>query len=222
MNTLRLNKETKIIYSIPNFLSSEEIDKLFELIQDVNFVDAGVGRKQKKETINFIKNYELINPNAGVVKRIRNTNIKWIEWTKNFDWLFEKIIMCINTVNMENYNYILKFVENLQFAQYTSETKGFYSKHNDCGNEYDIKNFVDIRKLSFSIQLSDPDEYEGGELKLYRGEKSIYSDKEEYFVAKKDKGTIIFFPSNIFHEVTPVTKGTRYSLVSWVQGPNLL
>ena len=51
---------------------------------------------------------------------------------------------------------------------------------------------------------------------------TLFTNKEEYDVAKKDKGTITFFPSHVLHEVTPVTKGTRYSLVSWVQGPNIL
>jgi PKHD-type hydroxylase len=60
--------------------------------------------------------------------------------------------------------------------------------------------------------LSDPEEYEGGELLL----------KTSAFPIKtlNKKGTIIFFPSYVLHEVTPVTKGTRKTLVGWVLGPN--
>ena len=89
----------------------------------------------------------------------------------------------------------------------------FYSKHDDCGDSSRLESFVDIRKLSFSIQLTSPEKYEGGELILY------INNKE--FIAPKAKGTIVFFQSNILHEVKPVKKGSRYALVSWVQGPNL-
>jgi len=108
----------------------------------------------------------------------------------------------------------LKFVENLQFTEYNGDQQGFYSMHTDCGHSSRLENFVDIRKLSFSIQLSNPKDYEGGEFILYN------KDGKE-FNAPKTKGTIIFFQSNILHEVKPVKKGTRYSIVSWVQGPNL-
>ena len=61
------------------------------------------------------------------------------------------------------------------------------------------------------MQLSDPSEYEGGELKLYNGHEPI--------TIKREKGLIVFFPSYTLHEVTPVTKGERYTLVGWVHGP---
>ena len=107
----------------------------------------------------------------------------------------------------------MKFVEDLQFSEYTEEKRGFYSKHSDCGLKKSLDNYVDIRKLSFTVQLTDENEYEGGEL-------IFHLDKEEK-KAPKSKGTIIFFESDVLHEVKPVTKGVRHSLVSWVQGPNL-
>jgi PKHD-type hydroxylase len=67
------------------------------------------------------------------------------------------------------------------------------------------------RKLSFVLQLSDPNEYEGGELQFYFGGDPL--------VAKKQKGIITFFPSNSLHECTPVTFGERYVIVGWVHGP---
>lgn len=223
MNILRQNKEIHPIISIPNFLSDSEINQIFDLSKEKEFIDAAVGNKlNKEENHNLLTDHKIINPNVGIVKSMRETNLKWFSLDKNSNWLFKKIIQCINETNVNNYGYILKFVEDFQFAEYTSKTKGFYDKHVDCGNRFEIKNFVDIRKLSFSIQLSDSSDYEGGELKFYTGKKSIYTNKEEGNTAKKDKGTIILFPSHVLHEVTPVTKGTRYSLVSWVQGPNIL
>jgi PKHD-type hydroxylase len=67
------------------------------------------------------------------------------------------------------------------------------------------------RKLSFSLLLSDDDAYEGGDLLIHIGEKPQHT--------KRKKGTIIFFPSYMLHEVTEVTKGTRQALVGWVTGP---
>jgi len=69
-----------------------------------------------------------------------------------------------------------------------------------------------VRKLSISIQLTDPEEYEGGELKLYDG------DDKEAQVMDKTQGTLIIFPSYVLHEVMPITKGTRNSLVTWITG----
>ena len=69
------------------------------------------------------------------------------------------------------------------------------------------------RKLSLVMQLSDPEEYEGGELQIMvGGEKPISINKQ--------KGLVVVFPSWAVHQVTPVTKGLRQSLVAWVSGPN--
>ena len=69
-----------------------------------------------------------------------------------------------------------------------------------------------VRKLSISIQLTNPEEYEGGELKLYDG------DDEEGIVMDKTQGTLIIFPSYVLHEVMPMNKGERNSLVTWITG----
>ena len=68
-----------------------------------------------------------------------------------------------------------------------------------------------VRKLSFSVQLSDPDSYKGGDLLL--------KISNEPTSVKRTRGAVIFFPSYILHEVTPVKQGVRKSLVGWVTGP---
>lgn len=64
-----------------------------------------------------------------------------------------------------------------------------------------------LRKLSLSVQLTDPGEYEGGELEI-RGAG----------MALRERGTAIIFPSFLLHRVTPVTRGIRRSLVAWAIG----
>jgi PKHD-type hydroxylase len=214
MNLLRINKEIQPIYWVDNFLSNEEINKVIKYISQINPEPSKVGGNIQEEIKKpFTPDYHIKNPNIGNVPRIRQSVIKWIELNPDTNWLYKKIISQIHKVNQENFDYILKFVENLQFTEYNEDQQGFYSKHDDCGNSSRLENFVDIRKLSFTIQLSNPEDYEGGEL-------VFYNDNQE-FNAPKTKGTIIFFQSNILHEVKPVKKGTRYALVSWVQGPNL-
>ena len=214
MNLLRINKEIHPVYWVDNFLSNEEIDKIIKYTTQINPESSKVGSNIQKETKKpFTPDYHIKNPNIGDVPRIRQSIIKWILLNPDTNWLYKKLISQIHKVNQENFDYILKFVENLQFTEYTECQQGFYLKHDDCGDNTRLENFVDIRKLSFSIQLSDPEDYDGGELIIYNANKE--------FIAPKTKGTIIFFESTILHEVKPVKKGSRHALVGWVQGPNL-
>ena len=214
MNLLRINKEVHPIYWFHKFLSDEEIQKIFDYVKDLPKEDAKIGGNIKEENKKlFTPRHHIKDFNLGNVPRTRIANLKWIELNSETNWIYKKIISKIHEVNQENFDLILKFVEDLQFSEYTEKQQGFYAKHDDCGNKDRIENFVDIRKLSFTIQLTDEEEYEGGELILYKN--------GEEKVAPKTKGTIIFFESDIFHEVKPIKKGTRHSLVSWVQGPNL-
>lgn len=75
-----------------------------------------------------------------------------------------------------------------------------------------------IRKLSMTLSLSDPKDYKGGNLRFdlgpHRGDNRYHTCKEI-----RPKGSIVIFPSHVMHQVTPVTSGTRYSLVAWSLGP---
>ena len=213
MNLLRSKKEYYPVYWVDNFLTNDEIEKIKTYAKTLTLQDAKVGGQEENEKKEFTLDYHIKDPNIGVVPRKRITDIKWFTLNENTNWLFKKIIDEIIDVNGKNFDLQLKFVEDLQFSEYTEEKRGFYTKHRDCGSKKSLDNYVDIRKLSFTIQLTDENEYEGGEL-------IFHLDKEEK-KAPKSKGTIVFFESDILHEVTSVTKGVRHSLVSWVQGPNL-
>ena len=104
------------------------------------------------------------------------------------------------------WNYPLLYQESTQISSYKSDNKGHYAKHIDAGHPKDGVQ----RKLSISILLNDPSEFEGGELQ--------FTDVDNCKVLTK-QGSIVVFPSFIEHLVTPVTRGVRYSAVTWASGP---
>lgn len=131
----------------------------------------------------------------------------WIFPNEHTSWIYERLSGLIQQNNENYFNFDLTMIENLQFTYYSSEESGCYKSHVDplCWK------IPHNRKLSLVVQLSDPEDYEGGELRLYTS--------YEPTIIRKEKGLIITFPSYTLHEVTPVTKGDRYSLVAWVHGP---
>jgi PKHD-type hydroxylase len=164
----------------------------------------------KEECLNIIdiaKNKGLIEGKTFGEERndIRNSKISWLFPNDNMDWVFRHCTDIINDLNNRFFKFDLYgFNEGFQFTNYQAPG-GKYGRHVDRGSK------SVIRKLSLSIQLTDPSEYEGGELFLYENDEGIIMDKTQ--------GTLILFPSYTLHEVMPVTKGERNSLVSWITGP---
>ena len=160
-------------------------------------------------------------------KEKRNSQNSWIptnHWSAGFIWHY------IERANRENFLYDLRCIdgESMQFTKYSEGQ--FYGWHNDAGlatqykpvsvgNRQDglAQDFVNesielVRKLSFVVQLSDPEDYEGGNLQL------LDESGKSYF-APRIKGTMILFDSRTQHRVLKVTKGVRRSIVGWVVGP---
>ena len=127
-------------------------------------------------------------------------------YAEDTQWIYQRLTRTVVDMNNKFFHYDLNRIESLQFTKYESGHKEFYEKHVDAM----YKSFAP-RKLSFSMMLSDPDNYEGGDLLLHYG--------KEPAIAGRERGKLIFFPSYMLHEVTPVTSGLRYSLVGWVSGP---
>ena len=98
-------------------------------------------------------------------------------------------------------NYTITEAEDLQFATY--KAGDFYGLHKDSDD-------TNGRILSVTVQLSDPSNYKGGVLQFQQAHKST--------VVESARGTLVIFPSKLYHEVTPITEGTRYSLVQWFKG----
>lgn len=109
-------------------------------------------------------------------------------------------------MNDRYFNFDLaSFDQGLQLTRYDGEQEQHYDWHVDRGMG------TGQRKLSLTLQLSDPNDYEGGDLELRFGKDPVKINK--------DRGMIALFPSYTMHRVKPVTKGIRYSLVAWVSGP---
>ena len=155
-----------------------------------------------------------------VLKELRDSNIIWI----NEPWIYKEIIPFVDRANKEaGWNFEYDFSETCQFTKYKKNQ--YYDWHSDSSpdpyNDLSSKEkFGKIRKLSVTCQLTDRSEYKGGELEFdFRNQRPKYKHKA---IVKNDycmqKGSIIVFPSFVWHRVKPVTQGTRYSLVVWNLG----
>jgi len=164
-----------------------------------------------------------------VDKDKRNARNAWVpssHWTGGFIWHY------IQRANRENFKYDLSNIDG-ESMQYTVYGPGeYYGWHNDQGlasyykpvssgnrgngqelfQDFVNNNCEKVRKLSFSLLLSDPDTYEGGNLQL------LDESGKSYF-APRQRGTIIIFDSRTQHRVQKVKSGVRKSLVGWVCGP---
>jgi len=166
-----------------------------------------------EKIIEISKNYKVIDGNVcgNVDHDYRKSKITWLPLNAETNFIYEKIIKLLKSANKSMWNFtITDITDSLQLAEYTNDSvdgkNGFYDWHVDIG-----RNLCSTRKISVSVQLSEPTEYEGGDLE-FMIHRSIIK-------APREKGTVIFFPSYINHKVNEVTKGTRRSLVLWFCGP---
>ena len=139
-------------------------------------------------------------------KNLRVANIKWIH---NLS-LKNILINRFHSANRKNFAYdICYYLDDVQYTEYDAKSKGFYDWHVDCKL---FENEPFTRKLSFVCMLSDDSDYVGGVLELQNPE------NQDIIKFKLKKNNALVFPSFVKHRVTPVTKGKRISLVSWMEG----
>jgi len=157
-----------------------------------------------KTIIDLGKSNEMKKGTAEGSDDVRDSKISWIYVTSETEWIFRKVTDIVMALNSKYFGFdLFGLAEGFQFTEYHAPT-GKYDAHVD-------KRFGGMtRKLSLTIQLSNESEYEGGELTIYRSLKPEFMPKEQ--------GTLVAFPSYVVHEVKPVSKGSRYSLVAWVTG----
>ena len=145
-------------------------------------------------------------------KEIRESEVAWVPETEEYRWLYERLSDISNRLNEMYFHLDLKAIQPLQFTEYDGSKQGFYGQHIDASYVPGVGLF---RKLSFTVQLSKPEDYENGELVLYP------ESFDKPIKVEKELGLITVFRSHIIHEVKTVTKGIRKSLVGWIEGPLL-
>ncbi|NDB56260.1 2OG-Fe(II) oxygenase [archaeon] len=176
-------------------LPSDLVDLMVKELREmeefrVPFEDAGIGGEKY----------------GRIDHSMRNSKINW--WYEGH-WACSVISHYIALANRKYWEYDLNILESIQISVYDKD--GHYGWHSDYGTssrgDY-------TRKLSASVLVSDPCEYEGGDLEFidYHG---------NTVTAPKEKGSVIVFDSRIPHRVKPVTSGRRVSLVTWMYGPKL-
>lgn len=176
-----------------NALSQTECEWLIKYAKSFDELTATVGRGGK----------------CVVDETIRRSNVRWLGRTDpNLDLLFRKIENMALKANAISFGFDISGFHEVQFTTYKAENEGTYGFHEDNNWKSDAP--FD-RKISMSIQLSDPDSYTGGRL-VFKNDKL----PDHIF---RNQGDAIFFPSFNRHTVTPVKLGTRHSLVTWFVGP---
>jgi PKHD-type hydroxylase len=173
---------------------------------------------------------------------IRDSQVVWL----NDQWLYDLILPFIHDANLNaGWKWNFETAESFQFTKYNSPG-GFYGWHKDGGSDWNkvYKRYIHgvtkvplkpngdlppdyvtdnsfvgkVRKISLTLNLNKPGDYEGGNLKFDFG---VHTTREARFHECEEirpQGSMIIFPSFVDHCVTPVTSGTRYSLVLWTLG----
>jgi len=206
---LTTNVETvgKIIYPyvyLHNAFSEEQLktiesygDKL--IAEDASVINQrDTNQKNKKKIKSFSK-------------EVRDSKVAWINIDPAINWFFDEYFARVTRLNNDFYRFDLFGFSLFQYTLY--DTIGAkYDDHMDLIMG-PIHNSHLIRKLSTVLFLQDKSEYEGGEFNIFS---SVSRDK---ITVEQKRGTLICFPSWMIHQVTPITAGSRKSIVAWVEGP---
>lgn len=130
----------------------------------------------------------------------RKCQVSWISEGNTLDPIMQHIVNVFFEEVKTHFNIPLSRVEPIQYTDY--DLFGHYKRHSDSG-----EGPASTRIMSASVQLSDPSDYWGGDLKMYFGKKPK--------VSPKGQGIMTIFPSVTEHKVTPLWRGRRRSLVLW-------
>jgi PKHD-type hydroxylase len=197
-----------MFHVFPRAVSKKECEKHLEYcIKNTKFREATVMNKGE---------YDVDSDNQGRNDpSIRKTDITFVTPDCKEDNQVNEIAWhFLEFANKKLFNYKIKSFQPVQFARYRDG--GHYGWHQDSTG---IRPNGETRKLSLTFSLSDPKTYEGGHLEFYMGEKTM-TEQEKRDI--RDQGSVIVFDSRDYHRVTPVTRGTRYSIVCWSVGPNFV
>jgi len=185
----------------------DEIKKYAISIKDQMAVTGGYGDPEK-----------LNQDQVKDLKKKRDSNIVWL----SDHWIYREVQPYINQANVSaNWNFQWDHSEACQFTKYN---KGqYYDWHCDgwggVYNRPDTPSHGKIRKLSVTLSLSDGKEYKGGDFEVdFRDNDPDKKVNTKIVKEIRPKGSIVVFPSDLWHRIKPITKGVRYSLVIWSLG----
>ena len=185
---MKQNDNFKFVVHRENFLSLSQCQKLMRYLETGQPTDSELAGNYDDDLVN---------------KKVRDNK----EVVINNEQLKNKLKMLFELSNQSIWKYNIKELEKVKILRY--ENGGKYKWHTDCGSKE-----TSTRKLTAVVQLSDETLYEGGDLEF-----GITDDTgEKYYTAPRTRGSIIIFPAFLSHRVTPITKGRRYSLITWMNG----
>ena len=201
---MKENKSFQFSVQIPYFLSHEKCDEIINTIKETEVVRDGCVTDGKGGEDITIKNIR--DANEWYLIPFPNHEFRPNKVNNDWKWLQEKMYNMVNLVNSNCFKFHIEDSENeLKLIEY--KPNGFYTWHAD----YSFS--CSTRKLAAVIQLTDPNEYEGGDLQF-----GLQNEDGEWYTTKREKGSITIFPSFFTHRVTPVTKGKRYTLQEFYVG----
>jgi len=175
------------------------VDRTFLTVQQCEQVIALAG---------LLPEIEATLADGGYSTDIRRSQVRFLPLGPLTEWLYLKVMAAAARIAGGHYRYQITEMEPMQLGTYHENSLGHYDWHPDG---YIHSTAPLTRKLSLSVQLSDPASYDGGDLELHYESKPM--------MAARDQGAAIFFPSPVVHRVAPVTRGVRHSLVAWFLGP---
>jgi len=183
--------------ALSNVFTNNECDLISEIGSNLPMMDSVVGGEQ------------------SIYSKHRQSKNSFIEPNIETDWIFNRIIEASTFVNDKYFQYELYGFSFVQYAEYCGDLD-HYNWHMDLDPIKDVQtgHIATTRKLSASVILSDPSDYEGGLFEMY-----LNPDTTAEHTITQEKGSVIFFPSYAMHRVTPVSDGVRKSLVVWIEGP---
>ena len=176
----------------------ETTTPLFTPDQCRQIIECGRRQQPQKAQIGMSR------PGGGTDTKKRVTTISWIPF-EEMDPMYKEVNNFIQKTNLNHFGFgDIQITENAQFTEYP--VGGFYDWHMDC--DVHMAHEPPVRKISMTVLLNHPSEFEGGDLELMaKGKK-----------AKLNQGHAVMFASFLNHRVAPVTRGVRQSLVMWFGG----
>jgi PKHD-type hydroxylase len=173
--------------AVDDVFTTDELDRIVQAGDRLASEEARVGRQGR------------VDPN------LRTSRLAWFHTGQELDWVFERLGGAASELNDRYFGFdLFGFCERLQYSVYEAPG-GHFRWHVDSGSR------PYPRKLSLSLQLSEPTEYQGGSLELM--------GSDQPWIAPRRRGTLIAFPSYCVHRVQPVEVGVRRAMVGWVAGP---